>query len=112
MEEALRFKGEKALAIFNALVNTANNITALAKQLPKGKQRNPFIKSYNRRPRNKAKRGELMVRMAQHTYLATTQIATIVSKPIPKGYPSTYKNQLTIVGNKGEEIIMRKDPSK
>lgn len=75
----------KQLEIAQQVMNTATVITDLAKQLPKtGKRRNIFIKTYNRRPQNKKKRGAIIAQMALTSVMGAMQVARIASQPIPK----------------------------
>jgi len=74
----------KALEIVVNTINIGKAIAAIAKQFPKGKHRkNVFIKEYNRRPRNKAKRASLIRQAAITAAICSIQNRVILSQPIP-----------------------------
>lgn len=74
----------KQLAIYKATINGAVNAMNLIKQLPRSGKRNPFVKTYNRRPRNKQKRSVLFAQMSINAALTAMEITTIASQPLRK----------------------------
>lgn len=77
---------QNRLSMANVVIDAALNTITLCKQLPRNGKRNPFNKSYNRRPRNKQRRALVMAQIAISARLARTQLEIISSQPLPK-YP-------------------------
>ena len=76
---------DKKVAIIENIVHAASKNIELLKELPKtGKMRNIFIKSYNRRPQSKKKRGLVLMKIATNSYFSAIRQAVIISQPIPK----------------------------
>lgn len=73
----------KHLRIMGEVVWAAQKIAKLFKTLPKGKHGNIFIKSYNRRPRNKQKRAIVIMQSTVQSAMTAAQVATIASQPLP-----------------------------
>ena len=87
------------------IIQTANAVSAQAKNIPvTGKNRNTLIKSYNRRPRNKAKRTMAILGMYITARSGAMQIAVIASQPMPK-YPKGSSGVAPFIGESGNETI-------
>lgn len=110
MQELIaKHKKEKAFAITKTMVNLANTIVNITKTLPKDGKRNPFTKSYNRRPRSKKKRALAFAQIAINTMLAQSQAHMIASQPIPKfknGSPGR-SGGIAVIGPNNTEVIQR-----
>lgn len=77
-------KSEKAVRVLNVITGAAANNLKLLKLLPKSGKINPFIKTYNRRPRNKQKRALVFAQLAMQNAMSAMSIAMILQTPNPK----------------------------
>lgn len=84
----------KSASILESVIRTANAINEASKELPQtGKiGRNIFIKSYNRRPRNKQKRAAGMAKIIISAAIGVAQIHLIQSAPVPKDPNKTFQS--------------------
>lgn len=98
--------GSKFAEIAVTVSELARHISGIMAEMPKtGKAgRNIFIKSYNRRPRNKQKRNKIIVQAAIRSAIGASQIAVIQSQPTPR-FPS---GTPAIVGSGRPEIVGKK----
>lgn len=80
--ELLAKKQEMAEVVINAAIHVVNSV----REMPQtGKhKRNIFIKTYNRRPRNKQKRAMAFANIAIHMAISRQQLLRINSQPIAK----------------------------
>lgn len=110
MQELIaKHKKEKSLAINEIIVNLAKTVVNITKTLPKDGKRNPFVKSYNRRPRNKKKRLLATAQVAINTRLAQSQAYIVASQPIPKfqkGSPGR-SGSIAVIGKNNTEVLQR-----
>lgn len=87
MEQQMQTGGvgqsEKAVRVLNVIVGAADNNIKLLKLLPKSGKRNPFIKTYNRRPKNKQKRALIFTQLVMQNVFAAMSIAMIQQTPTP-----------------------------
>lgn len=76
----------KESQIIECAAGTTNTLIGYAKQIPNtGKRdRNIFIKSYNRRPGNKMKALKATLAMVSTTFMGAIQLAMIAAQPLPK----------------------------
>jgi len=108
-EMIAKHKREKSIAIKDTITNLAANISSIAKTLPKDGKKNPFVKSYNRRPRNNQKRALAFAQIAINTQFAKSQAYMIASQPIPK-FKSGGINRsagIAIADSNVKEVIQR-----
>jgi hypothetical protein len=94
---------ERQLAIAEAITSTARVLGEHALNLPrKGKKRNIFIKSYNRRPNSKKKSAVIVTKMIANIYFGALDVLRIQQTPIPK-----FKNGTPVIQDHGKpEIIL------
>ncbi len=78
-------KIEKQIEIAQTIKHAALNITSISATIPNtGKNKNIFIKAYNRRPQNKKKTAQAFGKMALSSLFSAIQISTIKDTPTPK----------------------------
>lgn len=99
----------KAIAIFNSVVTTAESITTALKHMPRtGKRnRNIFIKTYNRRPKNKFKRDGVLTSTQAVAIIGACQLCIIMSQPVRKENSPEPQGGMIVEMNSRAEIYKR-----
>lgn len=74
----------RRLELAQSLINSAEYMAKVCKEFPRNGKRNPFVKTYNRRPMNKEKRVRGMIKLSMGAMRGATDLANIISQPLPK----------------------------
>lgn len=95
------FKEQKILAIAGVISGLSGSLINAAKDLPKNGKRNPFRKTYNRRPGNKKKKALFMCQAILITRMAIIDMMRIQAQPFPR-----FRSGGAMVATVGSETII------
>lgn len=101
-------KLDKALSIYECMMNTAKAVANAGKLYPFTKKQ--IFPAHNRRPRNKQKRALAAGMMGFTAYIGAYQALSIMQQPVPK-YPKggEVAGGIAIVGEGSSEKILQRD---
>lgn len=103
------YKKDRDEKIANIIIGTTLRTVDIISHMPNtSKQRNIFNKKYNRRPLNKKKRGEAIVKLCMESAMSAVELYAHISQPIPsyhEGLNIHPGGPARIIGESGPEII-------